>query len=126
MARILVVEDKDDHRRILCDVLRWDGHEVVEASNGKEALEKLQQEENIDLVTLDDKMPVMTGLECLEEIRNDKATANIPVLFVTVYRKPEIEDLRRQGVTVVHKPYDYREFLRAVKTTLGKHGHMAS
>lgn len=120
MARILVVEDTDDHRRIICDMLGLEGFQVIEAPNGREALEILQRGVAVDLITLDEKLPVMTGLECLGEIRKNEATRDIPVLFLTVYRKPEIEQLGREGVTVILKPYDYREFLRAVKSALRK------
>jgi len=120
MTRILVVEDKDDHRKIICDMLRSERYQVTEASNGREALEILQRGADVDLITLDEKMPVMTGLECLAEIRKNEATRDIPVLFLTVYRKPEIDQLEREGVTVMLKPYDYREFLRAVKSILRK------
>ena len=118
MAKILVVEDKGAHRKIICDMLRAEGYQVIEASNGKEALKKLRQEGDVDLVTLDEKMPVMTGLECLTEVRKNEATRDIPVVFLTVYRKPEIEQLEREGIAVILKPYDYREFLRAVKSAL--------
>ena len=121
MARILVVEDKDDHRRIICDMLRDEGYDVIEATNGQEALERLQEVGEVDLVTLDEKMPVMTGLECLDAIRHtegNEAIRNIPVLFLTVYRKPEITE--RKDVTVILKPYGYQEFLRAVKSALKK------
>lgn len=118
MTKILVVEDKDDHRRIICGMLRLEGYQVIEAANGKEALEKLQQEGNVDLITLDEQMPVMTGLECLAEIRKSETARHISVMFVTVYRKPEIEKLERQGIPVILKPYDYREFLRAVQLAL--------
>ena len=118
MTKILVVEDKDDHRRIICDMLRLEGYQVIEAANGKEALDKLQQEGNVDLITLDEQMPVMTGLECLAEIRKSETARYISVMFVTVYRKPEIEKLERQGIPVILKPYDYREFLRTVKLAL--------
>ena len=120
MIKILVIEDKDDHRKILCDMLRAEGYEILEASNGKQALDVLKQERNVDLITLDEKMPVMTGLECLGQIRENEATRDIPVVFVTVYRKPEIEKLADEGISMILKPYNYREFLEAVKSALKK------
>jgi CheY-like chemotaxis protein len=120
MIKILVVEDKDSHRKILCDMLRAEGYEILEASNGKQALEILEQEKGVDLITLDEKMPVMTGLECLTQIREKKATRDIPVVFITVYRKSEIEKLADEGISMILKPYNYPEFLEAVKSALNK------
>ena len=120
MTKILVVEDKYDHRKVICDTLRSEGYQVIEAKNGKDALDRLQREGDVDLITLDEQMPVMTGLECLSEIRKNDATRDISVIFVTVYRKPELEQLAREGIDVILKPYDYREFLQAVRSALKK------
>ena len=120
MAKIMVVEDNDVHRKLTCAILQDDDHEVIEASNGEEALGKLKNGVKVELVILDERMPMKTGLECLESIRGmeEEAIKNIPVIFLTVVRKPEIET--RKDIMVIHKPYDYKEFLRAVRATLSQ------
>ena len=115
MTKILVVEDKKCHRRFVCDVLRLEGYEMIEASSGEEALEILKQE-TVDLVTLDQEMPDMTGLECYERMPED-----IPVVFITVFgHSPRFVDLRRKGVPVIAKPLDYQDILKAIESALKK------
>jgi CheY-like chemotaxis protein len=115
MAKILVVDDKRAHRRFICDTLRLEDYEVVEASNGKEALGLLERED-VDLVTLDQEMPGMTGLELYERMTKDQ---DLPVVFVTVHGDdPRFVELRREHIPVLVKPLDYRDILKAVESAL--------
>ena len=68
MAQVLVVDDDDQIRKLICLVLQQEGHTVVEASNGKKAIQHIQ-ETVIDLVISDVVMPDMDGLELIKEIR---------------------------------------------------------
>jgi DNA-binding response OmpR family regulator len=113
MAKILVVEDNKRHRRFIRDALRLEGYEVLEASSGKKALEILERE-TVDLVTLDQEMPEMTGLECYERMPE-----GTKVIFITRFpTDPGVVDLRRQGVRIVAKPLGYQDILEAVSATL--------
>lgn len=118
MPRILVVEDSLDHRKLICDILRDEGYRVTEASNGKIAIELLQSGGKIDLITLDEDMPVMTGLACLNAIRSiqNEGIRRIPILFLTHYRKPEI--MERNDINILLKPFDYQLLLEAVSRIL--------
>ena len=79
MAKILIVDDNDFVRSFCRDVLEEAGHEIDEAVNGKEALEKYKN--GFDCILLDVIMPGMDGLDVLRELRlEDK---NIPVLLMT-------------------------------------------
>lgn len=82
--RILIVEDNEDNRRILVYRLRKIGSfEVLEASNGIEALELLRQTPP-DLIFLDLKMPVMDGWETARRIRAmDGAIQRVPIIAIT-------------------------------------------
>lgn len=84
MKRILVVEDNVDNRRILVYRLRRIGDfEIIEASNGEEALEIVQTDPPPDLVFMDLKMPVMDGWEATRRIRSLDLGRHIPIIALT-------------------------------------------
>jgi two-component system alkaline phosphatase synthesis response regulator PhoP len=82
MARILVVDDHPNIVRLLRRVLERDGHEVIEAGDGEEALEKIRQEQP-RLVVLDVSMPKKSGLEVLHEVRADPALRETIIILLT-------------------------------------------
>ncbi len=97
MARILVVEDDHDLNRAYCIILRHAGHEVVNAFDGKEALKKLKDFEP-DLILLDLLMPVMGGLEFLQQWNTPKRPKNIKVLiFTNMENSPEVNEAYKLG-----------------------------
>jgi CheY-like chemotaxis protein len=96
LARILVVEDDRDLNNAYCIILRHEGHEVVEAFDGKEALDKLKDFKP-DLVLLDLLMPVMGGLEFLENWE-DRAKGDVKVLiFTNMENSPEVAEAYKLG-----------------------------
>ena len=100
--KILVVDDDADIREVLSEVLMDNGHEVVTASNGREALELLRQGLQPCMVFLDLMMPVMDGYLFMEERRSDPTLAAIPVAVITAGRQIDFD--RLDGATVVPKP----------------------
>ncbi len=87
-ARIMIVDDEESIRFIVRRMLRASGYEVVEASSGEEALEKLKTE-NVDLVLMDVMMPGMDGWEATRRIKSDERTKRIPVAMLTVRGEDE-------------------------------------
>jgi CheY-like chemotaxis protein len=81
---ILVVDDDDDFRAALCEVLQQAGYPVVEAGSGEEALLRLE-EETPGLVLLDLKMPGIDGWGVIERMRADARWAPVPVLILSAY-----------------------------------------
>ncbi len=82
--RILVVEDNLDNRRILVYRLKRIGEfEIVEASNGQEALDVVKQAPVPDLIFMDLKMPVMDGWEATRQIRKLEGGGSIPIIALT-------------------------------------------
>ena len=79
---ILLVDDHEDNRHALSIVLEREGYRVLEAENGREAVD-LAQKELPDLVVMDLAMPVMDGREALRVLRSDLRTASIPVVLLT-------------------------------------------
>lgn len=98
MARILVVEDDRDLNNAYSIILRNEGHEVVEAYDGKEALQKLK-DFSPDLILLDLLMPVMGGLEFLQNFKTKKSFADTKVLiFTNMENSPEVGEAYKLGV----------------------------
>ena len=109
--RILVVEDDTAIRESLVEVLRAEGHVVVEAANGMAALEKLRWGMRPCLILLDLRMGVMTGWEFRAEQKKDSALADIPVVAMTTGRW-KADDLK-DFVEHIQKPIDL-EALRVI------------
>ena len=106
--KILLVDDDDDLRHIgQISLTRVGGFEVIEATSGIEALE-LARSEQPDLVLLDVMMPGMDGVTTLLELRDDGATAHIPIIFMTAKaQKREVEYYQELGAAgVIVKPFD--------------------
>ncbi len=121
--RILIVDDMVVNRRVLDNHLTLAGYDIVEASNGKEAL-KLIETENFDLVLLDIMMPNMSGYEVCEKIREQYLTSELPVVLLTA--KNRVNDLV-MGFNVgandyLTKPFSKNELLSRIKTHLNLNG----
>src|SRR5262245_52446893 len=87
-GKILMVEDKDEFRTIYGDRLRFGGYDVVDAKNGKEALEKLAKGD-IELVMTDINMPEMDGYELITAIRADEKLKALPIMVMSVFDSGE-------------------------------------
>ena len=81
---ILVVDDDDDFREALCEVVSEAGYPVEQAENGEVALARIAAE-TPGIVLLDLKMPVLDGWGVVERLRKDPSTAAIPVLILSAY-----------------------------------------
>jgi CheY-like chemotaxis protein len=82
--RVLIAEDSSVNRELLRELLEIRGHEVFEAVDGQEALDRIAQL-HPDLVVLDIGMPVLDGFGVIEKIRADPQLARLPVLAATAY-----------------------------------------
>jgi CheY-like chemotaxis protein len=83
MATILVVEDNDDVREMMSITLQLEGHNVVTAANGRQALEVLHRGTDPCMILLDLMMPVMNGWQFQEEVAKDPKLRDIPVVIVS-------------------------------------------
>ena len=102
MARVLVAEDDDNFRALVTATLSQGGHEVVEAKDGQEAWEKLQ-DNPADLLLLDLNMPRMDGLELCRRVRQSEAFRRTPILMLTV--KAMVEERDPEHVCVLARKY---------------------
>ena len=82
--RILVIEDQEDNRAILRDLLTSAGFEVIEAVNGADGV-AMAESETPDLILMDIQLPVIDGYEATRRIKANPALASIPVIAVTSY-----------------------------------------
>ena len=81
--RALVIDDSRAVRSIIRGILKGFGFEVVEAANGREALDRLREIDHADLALVDWNMPVMNGLEFVQAVRADSAYDDMPLMMVT-------------------------------------------
>ena len=120
MATILIVDDLSANRKLLVALLRCEGHRLVEAADGREALTAVRTERP-DLVITDVLMPVMDGYEFVRQLRLEPATSGIPVVFCTAhYGEREARALAlSSGVSyVLTKPAEAEDVLQIVGRAL--------
>ncbi len=118
-GRVLIVDDQDANRLLLRDLLESQGHEVTEAADGEEALQRVS-EIAPDVVLLDIGMPGMDGFEVCRRIKADPATASIPVLLVTALSQ---RDQRLLGIGAgandyITKPVDRSDLSLRVRNAI--------
>jgi DNA-binding response OmpR family regulator len=120
MASILIVEDRPIDRKFLTRLLESDGHTVTGASDGDEALTEIAQH-HPDLVISDILMPTVDGFELVRRLRENRESANVPVIFYTAtYHQREAQSLARQCgvVDILTKPTDSKTILSKVNAAL--------
>ncbi len=121
VATILIVDDRPINREFLVTLLGYFNHEILQASDGAEAL-TLAAAHHPDLIITDVLMPVMDGVELVNRLHADPAIADIPVIFYTAtYRLGDARELARTcGVdSVIGKPASPQTILDAVAAKLG-------
>lgn len=103
-ARVLVVDDDDEMRRLLRRTLEFDGHHVTERDRGTRVLETLR-EAPFDLIILDKEMPDLSGLDLLPILRRE--FPQVPVLLVTAFggRQVAVSALRLGAARYLEKPF---------------------
>jgi two-component system NtrC family response regulator len=108
--RILVVDDEASQRELMGGFLKKQGHEVLSAGSGAEALSRLR-ETRVDLVLSDFKMPGMSGLELLRSVKG--VNPEIPFILVTAYGTVEaaVQAMREGAADYLTKPLDLDELL---------------
>jgi len=117
--RILVVEDTEDNRRILRDLLTRAGYELIEAADGESGV-AMATSERPDLILMDIQLPVVDGYEATRRIRANPATKDIPIIAVTSYALSgdESKALEAGCNSYVAKPFSPRKILAMVQEFL--------
>jgi two-component system cell cycle response regulator DivK len=117
--RILVVEDHEDNRQILRDLLASAGYEMIEAGNGEDGVAAAAAERP-DLILMDIQLPILDGYEATRQIKANPALNAIPIIVVTSYAlSGDEEKARTAGCDAyVAKPYSPRQLLARIRDFL--------
>lgn len=117
--KVLIVDDEIHIVHVVAIKLRNNDYEVISAENGAEAF-KLACSEKPDIIVTDFQMPVMTGLELVEKIRQCDQTKDIPVIMLTA-RSFAIEDQQKEDLRIsqcLSKPFSPKELLENIEDIL--------
>ncbi|MBA4373950.1 MAG: hypothetical protein C0402_13960 [Thermodesulfovibrio sp.] len=116
IKNIMIVDDEETIRQLISLILRTEGHTVVEAVHGRDALDKVTGE-TIDMVITDLRMPQMDGIMLTRELRSRPYTFSIPIVMLTTgfdgYKKNEAD---RAGVNErIKKPLIHQQLVETVR-----------
>jgi len=116
---ILIVEDHEKNRKLVRDVLKFKGYEVIEAETGEEGV-RLALERRPSLVLMDIRLPGIDGVEALRRIRADVATRAIPIMAITASVMTEDrQKIMDAGFDAYQsKPLNVKHFVAAVEQLL--------
>ena len=117
--KVLVADDEIHIVYVVAIKLRNNGYEVITAGDGAQAFE-LVREEKPDIIVTDFQMPVMTGLELVEKLRQCDETKDIPVIMLTA-RDFAIEEEQKKDLQIsefLSKPFSPKELLRSIQDIL--------
>lgn len=116
---ILVVEDHLPNATLVCDILQFHGFRVTWAANGKEGMERLEQERP-DLILMDIQMPGIDGMTLTRQLKSDENTKDIPVVALTACAM--VEDAEKALAAgfdgYLTKPIDTRELPATIRRFL--------
>lgn len=106
--KVLVVEDYDDARRFMKFLLETNGYQVIEASDGIEAIDKFKQEDP-DIVLMDISLPTVDGLTATKAIRElEGDSSRLPIIAVTAFGKFYYKQAIEAGCDeLINKPVDF-------------------
>jgi len=117
--RILIIEDQEDNRAIMRDLLSTAGYALIEAVDGEEGV-RLARSERPDLILMDIQLPVLDGYEATRRIRAIADLKAVPIIAVTSYALSGDEAKTREAGcdSYVAKPFSPRELLAKVRALL--------
>lgn len=116
---ILIVDDTPENIRFLSTMLADQGYQVRKALSGKMALTAAQVT-TPDLILLDINMPQMNGYETCEQLKQNEATASVPVIFLSALNDvvDKVKAFQVGGVDFISKPFQFEEVLVRIQTHL--------
>lgn len=119
-AKVLIVDDEPFNIEVLEQALDETNYQVIFASNGQEALGKIQSEQP-DLILLDLMMPVMDGFQVLAKVKDDPMLRDIPIIIVSAEHdsKSVVKGIKQGAEDYLTKPVDTALFVKKVKEFLG-------
>jgi DNA-binding response OmpR family regulator len=121
-ARILVVDDVEGNRAVVCRRLEQSGFTLFQAESGEQALRSIKVDQ-INLVLLDYMMPNMNGIDVLKVVRKDWQMIDLPVIMLTARAEAQaqVEALAAGADDYVTKPIDFEVLLARIESQLSRH-----
>ena len=121
MAAILAVDDSASIRQMVSFTLRSAGHEVIEAIDGQDAVDKLRYNA-VDVILTDQNMPRMDGLTLVRILRAREDCRNVPILILTTESSDEMKAMGREaGATGwLVKPFDPERLVNVIDTVMSR------
>ena len=116
---ILIVEDNPINLKLLRDILNFQTFEVLEAIDGKSALELVEKNYNkIDLILMDLQLPDINGLEVIKNIKADAESKDIPIIVVSAHAmESDMKKCREAGcIDYITKPINIQEFINKINS----------
>ena len=117
--KVLVVDDENKMRKLLCDYLQANNYDVIEAKDGEEALSKFYNDKDIAIILLDVMMPKIDGWETLETIRKD---SNVPIIMLTAKgeEEDELHGFKSGADDYIQKPFSPQILMARIKSILNR------
>ena len=117
--RVLVIEDQEDNRRIVRDLLTSVGYEIIEAVTGEEGV-AMAEAQHPDLILMDIQLPGLDGYEATRRIKANPALRQIPIIAVTSYALSGDDVKAREAGcdAYISKPYSPRQLLAKIREYL--------
>jgi sodium-dependent dicarboxylate transporter 2/3/5 len=115
MSKLLIIDDEDDFREILAKRFRFRGYEVISLSSGKDIKNIIRQNEDIDVIILDLKMPDISGEEVLKIIKNIKKEVQVIILTGHGSTESAVEMTRMDAFTYLQKPVPLDRLIEIVE-----------
>lgn len=121
MKTILIIEDNEDIRENIVEILGLNSYSIISADNGRKGLD-MAIHQLPDVIICDLMMPELNGYEVLEGLKKNDATSGIPFIFLTasVERVAVETGLSMGAQAYLRKPFESEDLLRAVASALGK------
>ena len=118
-ARLLIVEDDHRNMRLLHDLLNVHGYEILQASDGLEAI-SLARDGEPDLILMDIRLPRLSGLDATLRLKQDDQTKAIPIIAVTAFATPENEIMALENgcAAYITKPLNVANLLNTIRSLL--------
>jgi CheY-like chemotaxis protein len=111
---VLIVEDDEDLREMMAQLLTLEGYDAASAANGREALDYLQHANTPQVILLDLMMPVMDGWEFRRQLEADPALAPVPVIVLSAL--DQVRAMNIHASAFLKKPLDFDRLLALVRT----------
>ena len=124
MNKILIIEDSESVRKMLCETLKEANYRPIDFNNGQEALIKIKTE-RMDVVITDLNLPDMKGLDILREVK--KTNPLIPIIIITAYGSIElaVEAMKKGAYDFIAKPFDTEHLVLLIERAIERSRLMA-